>query len=583
MPRSVVNKWVTRRNADVWIRRGWRPLRERGGMLYLTHRLTKWQKFEMSVREFLKGIFLDNTIDADDFGFTKYGDYQLDACGGLAGHFILIDCTSANEAGARSLREKIKDFHNKQPDFQRDISRRFGSKYSVIHYAICTQDVDIEDSDIAYAADRNIRIIPSESLTEWMKLASIGAVTLAFQFVEYFAGEKLKIPEGKPLKFPAIRLPLGAAENGRPLYAFTLSPEQLLRLGFVYRLEYKDVKGYQRALKLPKLRDINRFLSEDPHNGFPNSILVAFDEQPGRTVEFEPLEETETSGAQLGHLTVPPYYGIAEIIDGQHRLYGYFDFSKRGDYGAALLQRRQDDRLLVVAYPDPQQTERPRLFLDINSKQTKIPTRQIWAMMAGSRPDTQMGFIANIVLRLNERGPLRNKVQTPGITRGTRSINIANLGKGIQDRHLLDNGPDFDWNLYEGVRGGEKYPTEPTLSVIRAFDDLFLAAKDSALSDWTASRSFLLSNNGVNVLLRLYSEILKFYRQNTRTARIDRSKIKRLLSPTLSRYIAEATAPALLRRTSTEAGREQVAAELMAKIRHRVPGFAATYLTDRRR
>jgi DGQHR domain-containing protein len=554
-------------------------------MLYLSHKLTKWQRFEMEVREFMSDIFLEDTIDPDDFGFTKYGDYQLDACGGLAGHFVLIDCTSASEPGARRLRDKIKDFHNKQPDFERDIARRFGGKYPSIHYAVCTQDIDIDDSDLKYAEDRNIRIIPSDSLAEWMKLASIGAATLAFQFIEYFAKDKIPIPEGSAIRFPVVKLPLGAPGNDKPLYAFTATPEKLLRLGFVYRLEYKDVKGYQRPLKLPKLRDINRFLAEDPHNGFPNSILVAFDEKPGRELEFEPIEaaEGDAGGAQLGHLIVPPYYGIAEVIDGQHRLYGYFDFSKKSAYSAQLLERRQNDQLLVVAYPDPQQTERPRLFLDINSKQTKIPTRQIWAMMARSRPDTQMGFIAGLVTQLNEQGVLRNKVQIPGLTRGTRTINIANLGKGIQDRHLVDNGNDFDWNLYEGVRGSEKYSPEPDPKVLRALSDLFFAAKECSLADWTAGQSFLLSNNGTNVILRVYVEILKFYRQTSRAVRVDRSKVKKLLAPVLSRYIGEQGAAVLLRRTSTEAGREQVAAELMTKIRKRNPGFATAYLAARRR
>jgi DGQHR domain-containing protein len=554
-------------------------------MLRLTKRLSKWQKFEMSVREFLRGIYLEDTIDPDDFGFTKYGDYQLDACGGLAGHFVLIDCTSANEPGSRSLKDKIKDFHNKQPDFRRDIERRFGSKYHSIHFAICTQDIDISDGDNRYATDRDIRIIPSESLLEWIKIKSIGSPTLAFQFIEYFVGQKLQIPGAGAFRFPAVKLPPAGGDESRVLYAFTATPEQLLSLCFIYRLEYKDVKGYQRPLKIGKLRDINRFLAEDPHNGFPNSLLVAFDEAPGREIRFEPNDgdEVVNGESRLGTLEIPPFYGIAEVIDGQHRLFGYFDFSRGGTYSAPLLNRRRADRLLVVAYPDPQQTERPRLFLDINSRQTRIPTRQIWAMMGRSRPDTEMGFIANLVNKLNDRGPLANKIQIPGVTRGTRPINIANLGKGIQDRNLLDNTNSFDWNLFEGVRDSDKYPHFPSDNIVRAFNDLFAAAKETASADWTSARSFLLSNNGVNVLLRLYAEALKFYRQENRSARVDRNKLKRLFTRSLSQYISDHTAPTLLRRTSTEAGREAVAAEVMAKIKSRYPGFALNYLRQRQR
>lgn len=583
-PRSIVERWVSKRKADVWLKRGWEAVQQKGQNILVSKKLPKWQKFEMDVRDFLKGIFLEDTIEVDDFGFTDYGDYQLDACGGLAGHFILIDCTSSEEARVRSLRDKIKDFQNKQPDFERDIRKRLGQKYQHIHYAICTQGIEVLDEDIAYAKDRGIRIIPSENLSEWMKLRTIGSATLAFQFVEYFSGDKVAMAAGKPFRFPAIKLPYSADSDGRVLFAFVASPEELLRLGFVYRLEYKDVMGYQRPLKLPKLRDINRYLAEDPHNGFPNSLLVAFDEAQDRRLEFEPIPgvDPDARGAQLGTLIVPAFFGIAEIIDGQHRLFGYHDFGKTTRYSVSLANRRLSDRLLVVAYPDPQKTARPKLFLDINSNQTRIPTQQIWAMMRKSRPDTQMGYIGNVVAALNSNGPLRGKVRIPGETRGTKPLNIANIGKGIEDRHLFDDGTGFDWNLYTGVRGKGKYPTEAEVPSVKALNALFQGIRDSALGDWTSGgRSFLVSNNGANVMLRVYVEILKFYRQSSRTVTVSSAMVRSLLSPALRNYLADSTAGDLLKRTSTEAGREAVAAELMIRIRRRHPGFAARYLVSR--
>jgi DGQHR domain-containing protein len=587
VPKSIVKRLVSANNLDVWIGRGWQAVRQdpKTGMTLVMRKLTKWEKFECRVREFVKGIYLEDTIDPEDFGFTKYANYQLDACGGLAGHFILIDCTSANEPGARSLREKIKDFHNKQPDFQKDLGKRFVGKYKQFHYAICTQHIDVSDSDIEYARNRGIGIIPSENLEEWMKLASIGSPTLGFQFVEFFAKEKIQIPKTKPLRFPALRLPYSAADSGRILYAFSASPKVLLQLSYVYRLEYKDVKGYQRPLKIAKLRAINQFLAEDPHNGFPTSLLVAFDQGPGRELQFEPTGEEldDPSVGQLGTLVVPPFYGIAELIDGQHRLFGYYDFTHDHPYATRLQDRRNDDRLLVVAYPDPKGTERPKLFLDINSNQTRVSTRQIWAMMGDSRPETQMGYISNLVRRLNESGVLCNAVQIPGDTRGTRTINIANFGKGIQDRHLVDSSSSFDWNLYEGVRPVNRYPAKPANHVVESFEALFSAAKETASGDWTAGKSFLRSNNGVNVLLRVYVEILKYYRQNSRQARVDRAKIRRILAPTLADYIRAESSAALVRRTSTEAGREGAAAELMKRMKRRHPGFAANLLAARSR
>lgn len=554
-------------------------------MLWVHRKLAKWQKFEMKVREFLKDIMLDDRIETDDFGFTKYGGYQLDACGGLEGHFILIDCTTTKDPRERSLRDKIKDFHNKQPDFERDIKKRFGRKYSQFHYVICTQDIEVSDSDEQYATDRGVRVIPSETLEEWMKIGQTASPTIAYQVIEYIVGQKIPMPAGKPYRFAAIELPLSASADGRKLYAFTATPDQLLRLGFVYRLGYRDTQGYQRALKIPKLRLINQFLTEDLHNGFPTSLLVSFDETAGARLSFEPLEDRELDDARarLGTLVVPAYFGIAEIIDGQHRLFGYHDFSKSGFYRPALDARRKNDQLLVVAYPDPNANDRPRLFLDINSNQTKVSTRQVWAMMGKSRPNSQMGYISNLVRALNESGPFANRIEIPGVTRGTRYLNIANIGKGIQDRRLVDDSSSYDWNLFTGVRGTESYPDAPPQAVVDTFNSFFNAVRDSAEADWVTSPSFLQSNNGVNVMLRVLVEILKFNHSRGRPRALTRAEFRSFLSPVLGRYIHERGSRALSRRTSTEAVREEVAAEIIGRINRRVRGLAAVYLGERRR
>jgi DGQHR domain-containing protein len=578
---TVLKRVVEKQDLDLWLGRGWSVVRRKGNAISISRRIKKWEVLERSVRQIIANIGLSDTIDPDDFDYTRFGDYQLDACGGIEDHFVLIDCTSAEQQGLRDLKEKIKDFHNKQPDFERDIRNSLGSKYRHVHYAICTHDIVISDKDKEYAKSRNIQIIPYENLVEWVKLSSTRFPTLAFQFMEYFAKEPLPIPGGGPLRFPALRLPLAAESDDRYLYAFAASPLQLLRLAYVFRLGYKENEGYQRPLNVSKLRKINHFLSDDPQNGFPNNIIVAFDESAGRRLKFEtaPGSEQNEAPLQVGVLEVPAYYGIAEVIDGQHRLYGYFDFSKDKFANPVLSERQQRDQLLVVAFPDPSRTERPRLFLDINSNQTKVSTRQIWAMMSSTGSGTHMGYVARLVSALNKKGPLKNRIQIPGETIGKPPVNIANFGKGIQDRHLVDRGEAFSWNLFDGVRGVGPYPDQPSQRVVQAFDDFFQGTRDASLADWTSGKnSFVLSNNGLNVLLRVYVEVLRYFRHDGKRVRIDRGKVRRILSPALSRYISREGPASLRKRTSTEAGREGVAREIMQEIRKRHRAFAAHYL-----
>lgn len=484
--------------------------------------------------------------------------------------------------GHRSLKEKIKDFFFKIPDFEKSVEAIYKGRYSTLHFAIFALDIEISPDDLKLAAEKGIRIVSDEKFDEWAKVQSIGVTTMRYQVMEFFHGAKLPIKErnGKPFRFPGFRTRIGGTEDF--LLTFAASPQDLMNLSFVYRLSVDDIKGYQRPLKTPKLRNINKFLC-DPHNGFPNSLLVTFDEDSGRKLGFEPLEGGPDDSVEIGSVVIPPFYGIAEVIDGQHRLFGYFDFSKDSSFASMLAQRRQSDRLLVVAYPDPRGSERPNLFLTINSNQTRINIRQIYALMARSRPRSQIGYIARLVIELNSRGPLENRLEIPGMTRGKRRVNIANLGKGIKDRRLVDNSSRHYWNLFGGPRDMESYPEAVDDRTIKALQDFFAAVRDAHRDDWLSRTGFLCSNNGLNVMLRVYVEILKFYRHGDAKRAIRKESILRLLKPTLREFVDGRTSARLLAQTSNEYGRENIAADLMERIRRRHRGFASTYLRERTR
>ena len=560
---------------------GWKLVRQKpGGYFEVRKALSKWQVFEMKLRQLFQDVDFEHTIDPEDFSYRKLGS-QVDVAGGLAGHFIIMDCTVKNEPGIKSLRDKIEDMLFKKTDFERNLKNLYGTRYGKLHLVICAQDIDLEETEIQQAADRGIRIVPSEHLDQWFELVDTVGATLKYQVLERLTGEKIQIGTGigpQAYEYPAIRIPLPSEEDERYLYVFAIDPLTLLSLAVVYRLTYRDPMGYQRELKETKLKQINEYLS-DLHNTFPNSIIVSFDEEGSRKLSWKRASEIVGKGAELGVLKIPKYYCIAEIIDGQHRLYGYLDFSDDDRFDSVLKERRQNDRLLVVAYPDPKRTERPRLFLTINSTQTKIPTRQIWALMGETRPETRMGYISRLAVKLNEHGVLENKIEIPRITRGKRRINIANIGKGIEDRHLVDNSRRFEWNIYDGVRDGGKYPLEPSEAVLDRLNVFFKCVRDSYRVDWDSRDGFLATNNGLNVMLRIYVEILKHYYGLDQQP--NEKRIKALLRGVVRKYIEKENAAELRSRTSAEDGREKVATDIIERIYWRNRGFAVPYLQER--
>lgn len=143
---------------------GWRVVREKRRGVYEIHRtLSKWQLFEMRVRQLFKDVGFEHAVDPENFGYKELG-YQVDVAGGLSGHFIVMDCTVRNEPGTRSLRDKIEAVLFKKPDFERNVKKLYKGRYQKIHSVICAQDIDLDEREVRQAADRGIRIIPSEHL-----------------------------------------------------------------------------------------------------------------------------------------------------------------------------------------------------------------------------------------------------------------------------------------------------------------------------------------------------------------------------------------------------------------------------------
>ena len=117
---------------------------------------------------------------------------------------------------------------------------------------------------------------------------------------------------------------------------------------------------YQRLLVPKRLSGITKFINEGGY--FPNSIILNFTEPNNDIkVEFDPIHKEQASNAEFGLLRIPNAYGIAYIIDGQHRVYGYSN-SKHKD----------THTIPVVAFQNMLSEEQLKIFMEINENQKAV-------------------------------------------------------------------------------------------------------------------------------------------------------------------------------------------------------------------
>lgn len=107
-----------------------------------------------------------------------------------------------------------------------------------------------------------------------------------------------------------------------------------------------------------RLKGITKYIDEGGY--FPNSIIVNFNDKKGKII-FDSKSKESDSNSCSGTLKIPNSYGMAYIIDGQHRVYGYAN----SDY-------KENNTIPVVGFVNLDTIEQLEIFMDINENQKAV-------------------------------------------------------------------------------------------------------------------------------------------------------------------------------------------------------------------
>lgn len=235
---------------------------------------------------------------------------------------------------------------------------------------------------------------------------------------------------GLRIRVPAIRHKLG----GTYCYNFASSPEYLLKICYVsHRSKGKasDVDAYQRMVNKTRLNKIRKHISQNGY--FPTSIVVNLESNRVRFDRVKQAGEGEQNGL-LGWLEIRPAYKSAWVIDGQHRLFGYS--GQREAHKA---------RLAVLAFAGLKPSEQARLFIEINSKQKKVPQILLQTLIAelnwdADDPRVRLGAIVSKTIQeldADSESPFYHRIQTSDESKDAiRCITITSLHSAIERMKL---------------------------------------------------------------------------------------------------------------------------------------------------
>ena len=334
-----------------------------------------------------------------------------------------------------------------------------------------TWNLLLADSDYERARHEKIFILNENDLVYYEQLVNHLGPAARYQFyADILADRKIN---GLEVKVPALKSKMGKSIY----YSFSVSPEHLLKIAYVsHRAKGKasDVDTYQRMIKKSRLKKIKAYISD--YGIFPTNIVVNF--EANSAICFEPSEQSGgPEGAKYGILSLPPEYGAAWVIDGQHRLFAYSGH-----------ERAAKSFVNVIAFDGLPPSEQAQMFIDINHEQKSVKRSLLQELYAELNWDAEdenkrVGAIVSktiqaLVTALDS--PFFDRILLTDATRTvTRCISLESLFKALTQPGMFIVKNNIE---YGPLWAGENNKT--LKRAIKIIKEWFAIIKDRAEEWW---------------------------------------------------------------------------------------------------
>lgn len=269
---------------------------------------------------------------------------------------FVIECKAAENPRNASFKSAIDHIEQTKFGVAKALKELYGSDKKV-KFVFATHNYRFAENseDLARLEAKRIFHFNENAYNYVANLVKSYKHCVMYQFLGLMFKDEL-INNNK-IRIPALKGKMG----GHDYYMLSMEPSTLLKIGFVmHRTKVNDSMTqptYQRLLVPSRLNGIRSFINNQGY--FPNSVIINFDcskigfENGGRA--------SSDSDSRFGTLIIPNAYGIAYIIDGQHRVYGYAGT----DYA-------ENNTIPVVAFVNMSSDEQLKIFMDINENQKAV-------------------------------------------------------------------------------------------------------------------------------------------------------------------------------------------------------------------
>lgn len=226
-------------------------------------------------------------------------------------------------------------------------------------------------------------------------------------------------------------------EGGIRVVTFMIQPKVLLEIACVLRKDSWDGKNdlYQRLITQKRIKEVRSFLVNE-RTMFLNNIIVTMPENTtfcdsnGNSVSIENINNSK----EHYKVSIPLEYNSMAIIDGQHRVYAFYEDAIEDDEERKIAVQRDRHCLLVTGIIYPKNEEwtdekrrqfESRLFLSINRNSKQVDADTLIIVQSILDPTSREGLSRKVIEDMNKRDPFENMFKMTKMS--TAPISISSI------------------------------------------------------------------------------------------------------------------------------------------------------------
>lgn len=322
--------------------------------------------------------------------------------------------------------------------FAFDTSSYSINRWKIFYLYFYGKKIDLSSDDLELF--KPLKFVSPSTLSYFLSTSSIVKKSFVYELYRFL---DLKNEDIGDYEQPATESPLipivypnnvSGLNNGTTIVSFMLSAEKLIKNGYVLRKDNWEtsIGLYQRLVSKNKIKSIRQYVL-DTKRTFFNNIIVSLPkstivlDKNGNKIDPSSLDRFQNCTIQL-----PDEFNSIGIIDGQHRVFSYYENNILDKQELSITALRKKIYLLVtgILFPNDWKDEQrieleSSIFLDINNNAKKVGKDIILSVEAAKHPFEKNSISRKIIEKMNEKGPFYDRFQLNSID--DKKIKIASI------------------------------------------------------------------------------------------------------------------------------------------------------------